>query len=183
MPKDFPGDADATPPPPIREPRLRELYTYWRRLAAPRGLPRRKDLDPVDIPRLLPHVMLVEAHPDGRYRYRLIGTENVREHGFDATGQYLDEVLPGPEYRAHVLSLYDRCVRERRALYSESLFLSPVGYQAQRHLKVLFMPLSEDGKTVNMVLVMQLFAFIDHAVRERHFLDAPPHREIVHAAL
>ena len=183
MPKDIPADPAGVPGLPMRDPRLLELYTYWRRVAGERPLPRRKDLDPAAIPRLLPHVMLVDAPPDGRYRYRLIGTENVREHGFDATGRYLDEVVPGPEYKTHVLELYDRCVRERRPLYSESLFLSLAGRRAQRHLKVLFMPLSEDGDTVNMVLVIQLFAFIDSSVRERHFLDTPPHKEIVRAAL
>jgi len=36
------------------------------------------DIDPIEIPKLLPDVMLVERHDDGRYRYRLIGTENTR---------------------------------------------------------------------------------------------------------
>jgi hypothetical protein len=167
----------------LTEPRLREAYAYWLRISAGRGLPRRRDLDPVDIPRLLPHVLLVEVAADSRYRYRLIGTESVLEHGFDATGRYLDEVLPGPEYKEHVLRLYDRCVNERRPVYSESVFLSPIGLHAQRHLKVLFMPLSEDGERVNLVFAVQLFFYVDDAVRRRHFLDAPPHREIVHAAL
>jgi hypothetical protein len=165
------------------DPRLQEAHAYWRRKCAGRLLPSRRDLDPADIPRLLPHVMLVEVPAGGRYRYRLIGTENVREHGLDATGRYLDEVLPGPDYKAHVLRLYDECVRERRPVYSESLFFSAGGQQAQRHVKVLFMPLSEDGASVNQIFVVQLFFYIDETVRRRHFLDAPPHREIVHAPL
>jgi len=167
----------------IGDPRLQEAYRYWQRKRGDRALASRRDLDPAEIPRLLPHVMLVEVHEGGRYRYRLIGTENVREHGMDATGRYLDEVLPGPVYRAHVLQLYDECVRERRPVYSESLFLSPDGNQPERHLKVLFVPLSDDGEHVNMMFVVQLFFYIDAAVRRRHFLDAPPHREIVHAPL
>src|SRR5690349_1275296 len=167
----------------ITDPRLREAYGYWLQKSASTRLPSRRDLDPADIPKLLPHVMLVDVHDDGRYRYRLTGTECVREHGMDASGKYLDEVLPGPEYKAHVLRLYGQCVHERRAVYSESLFLSSVGLKPQRHIKVLFMPLSDDGKSVNMVFVVQLFFYVDAAVRERHFLDAPPHKEIVHAAL
>ena len=68
---------------------------------------RRADIDPTDIPKLLPHVMLVEvlASSRYRYRYRLIGTENAEAHGMNATGRYLDEVLPGQEYKAHVLGL------------------------------------------------------------------------------
>jgi hypothetical protein len=167
----------------IDDRRLQEAYDYWLAKSAGRATPRRADLDPADILKLLPHVMLVEVHDSVRYRYRLIGTENVREHGFDATGRWLDEVLPGPEYRAHVLRLYDQCARERRAVYSESLFYSTVGFKPQRHTKVLFMPLSEDGETVNLVFVVQVFLYIDDTVRARHFIDAPPYREIVHIPL
>jgi hypothetical protein len=163
--------------------RLTQAYQYWRGKAAGRILPSRADIDPTEIPKLLPDVMLVERLDDGRYRYRLIGTENARAHGFDATGRYLDEVLLGPDYRAHVLGLYDECVRERRALYSECLFFPPGLYDPERHTKVLFMPLSADGDSVNMVFVIQVFAYIDRAIRERHFVDAQPYKETTHVLL
>jgi hypothetical protein len=175
--------APATEMMPFTDPRLEEAYEYWRRKAAGRKLPRRRDIDPVDIPKLLPDVMLVDVEPDGRYRYRLIGTQNTQAQGVTATGRYLDEVLPGPEYRNHVIGLYDESVREKRPLYSECLFLSPERLAPERHTKVLFMPLSEDGETINMVFVLQIFLYIEQATRERHFLDSPPYREIVHVLL
>jgi len=175
--------APATEMMPFTDPRLEQAYEYWRRKAAGRRLPRRRDIDPVEIPKLLPDVMLVDVEPDGRYRYRLIGTENTQAQGVKATGRYLDEVLPGPEYRNHVLSLYDEAVQKKQALYSECLFLSPERLAPERHTKVLFMPLSEDGETVNMVFVLQIFLYIEHATRERHFLDSPPYREILHVLL
>jgi len=145
-------------------------------------MPSRTDIDPIEIPKLLPDVMLVEV--DGaRYRYRLIGTENTQAHGVNATGRYLDEVLPGPEYKAHVLRLYDECVRERRALYSECLFFAPARREPERHTKVLFMPLSADGERVNMVFVIQIFLYIDPATRQRHFVEARPYQEITHVLL
>jgi len=143
-------------------------------------MPRRADIDPTDIPKLLPKIMLVEVLASGRYRYRLIGTENDEAHGVNATGRYLDEVLPGPEYRTHVLELYDECVRSGRALYSECLFVSPQQRAPERHRKVLFLPLSDDGETVNQVLVVQVFLYIDDATRQRHFIDARPYEEIAH---
>ncbi len=175
--------APATETMPFTDPRLEQAYEYWRRKAAGRKLPRRRDIDPIEIPKLLPDVMLVDVEPDGRYRYRLIGTENTQAHGITATGRYLDEVLPGPEYRNHVLALYDESVQKKQALYSECLFLSPERLAPERHTKVLFMPLSEDGETVNMVFVLQIFLYIEHGTRERHFLDSPPYREIVHVLL
>lgn len=146
-------------------------------------MPSRPDIDPTDIPKLLPDVMLVERLDDGRYRYRLIGTENARAHGINATGRFLDEVLPGPDYCEHVLALYDECVAERRALYSECLFFSPARGDPERHTKVLFMPLSPDGDTVNIIFVIQIFFYIDRATRERHFVDTRPYKEITHILL
>jgi len=146
-------------------------------------MPSRSDLDPVDIPRLLPHIMLVEVHGPGRYRYRLIGTANAQEHGMNATGRFVDEVLRGPEYRDHVLRLYDACVEGRRPLYSESLFLSSAGGAIERHTKALFMPLSPDGATVNQVFVAQVFLYLDQNTRDQHFIIARPFKEILHVLL
>jgi len=168
---------------PIADLRMRQVHDYWRRKIAGRAMPRRADIDPTEIPRLLPEVMLVDVLPHGRYRYRLIGTENAQAHGINATGRYLDEVLPGPEYRAHVIALYDECVGARRALYSECLFMAPERRAPERHTKVLFMPLAEDGETVNMVFVMQVFFYIDQATRDRHFIDSRPYKEITHVLL
>ena len=176
--------AEADPPEsPIGDPRLQQGYQYWRQKSAGKAMPRRADLDPTEIPKLLPDVMLVDVLPSGRYRYRLIGTGNARAHGVNATGRYLDEVLPGAEYKNHVIALYDECVQTGRALYSECLFLSPRGEAPERHTKVLFLPLAEDGATVNMVFVVQVFFYIDRVIRDRHFIDVRPYKEIAHALL
>lgn len=167
----------------ISDSRLQAGYAYWQRKATGRRMPSRAQLDPIEIPKLLPHVMLVEVAADGRYRYRLIGTENERAQGINATGAFIDEVLKGPEYKAHVLGLYDKVVRERRPIYSEMLFLSPEIGAIERHTKVLFMPLSDDDEAVNLVFVMQIFLYIDQATRDRHFIDARPYKEIAHALL
>ena len=167
----------------ISDSRLRQAYYYWRQKTVGRTMPARADIDPIEIPKLLPDVMLVDVLPEGRYRYRLIGTENSQAHGVNATGRYLDEILPGPEYKAHVLGLYDECVIARRALYSECLFIRPRGYAPERHTKVLFMPLADDSGRVNMVFVMQVFLYLDQATRNRHFIEARPYKEIVHTLL
>jgi hypothetical protein len=168
---------------PITDIRLRQAHDYWRSKAGGRAMPRRADIDPTQIPKLLRDVMLVDVLPEGRYRYRLIGTANTQAHGMNATGRHLDEVLPGPEYKRHVIALYDECVCVRRALYSECLFMSPQRQAPERHTKVLFMPLAEDGETVNMVFVVQVFFYIDRATRDRHFIEARPYEEIAHALL
>jgi hypothetical protein len=170
-------------PDAIAHPLLEEAYRYWARIAAGRPMPRRADLDPVDIPRLLPFVMLVEVHGPGRYRYRLIGTANDEEHGMSATGRWLDEVLPGADYSRHILGLYDECVTARRPLYSEIVYLSPSRGNVERHLKALFLPLSEDGERVNLVVVIRVFLHLDPNARHQHLLHGRPHKELVRAVL
>ncbi len=175
-----PSDSAASP---ITDARLQEAYNYWRRKCAARPLPRWADLDPMEIPKLLPHIILVDVEPEKRYRFRLIGTETERAHGFNATGRYLDEVLKGPEYRDHVLAMYDQAIGQRRPIYSESLFLSPEAGAVERHTKILFMPISDDGEAINLVFVAQIFLYLDPATRDRHLIDARPYKEISHAVL
>jgi hypothetical protein len=178
-------DTPLTTGSPITDARLQRGLEYWRSKAeaAGRAMPRRADIDPGEIPKLLPDIMLIDVLPEGRYRYRLIGTANAEAHGINAKGRYLDEVLPGPEYRAHVLGLYNECVEARRPLYSESMFISTGQRIAERTTKVLFLPLSEDGERVNIVMVLQVFFYTDQSTRNRHFIDARPYREVVHTLL
>jgi hypothetical protein len=167
---------------PITNELVAEAHRYWTRIAGARPMPRRADLDPLDIPKLLPHVMLVDVVGE-RYRYRLIGTANDEEHGVSVTGRYLDEVLPGADYRAHILGLYDECARERRPLYAEIVYLSQGRGNVERHLKVLFLPLSEDGETVSQIFVMRVFFYLDPNARHQHLLHGRPFRQIVRALL
>jgi len=74
-------------------------------------------------------------------------------------------------------------VRSRRALYLECLFVSPQDRLTERHIKVLFLPLTEDGECVNQVLVAQVFLYLDPVARQRHFLEARPFKEITHTLL
>src|SRR5579864_7045143 len=80
-------DIELQPTSPITDPRLQQAFDYWQSKRAGRLMPRRADLDPVDIPKLLPHIMLTDVVGPGRYRYRLIGTEIEQAQGMHATGR------------------------------------------------------------------------------------------------
>ena len=41
-----------------RDPYLRDLYDYWNRVRGDRPMPKRADIDPTAIPKLLPHIMI-----------------------------------------------------------------------------------------------------------------------------
>src|SRR5262245_34711660 len=67
--------------------RVRAVYRYWEGTRNGRLMPSRADLDPLEIPRYLPDICLVDVVADARkYVYRLIGTNEAAMRGRDPTG-------------------------------------------------------------------------------------------------
>ncbi len=84
-----------TPFPPDRDWKIAAMWDYWcGRWTALGRMPRRSDIDPIDIPRLLPNIWIVDHEADGRFRYRLVGTAVTRAWESDVTGKYLDDEIP-----------------------------------------------------------------------------------------
>ncbi|MCH2395582.1 PAS domain-containing protein [Oceanibaculum sp.] len=73
----------------IQHERLRQLYDYWEGKRGNRLMPARTDIDPVEIPGLLPNLILidVERGERNRYRFRLYGTEVCANRGADLPGR------------------------------------------------------------------------------------------------
>ncbi|MGO8918495.1 MAG: ATP-binding protein [Stellaceae bacterium] len=132
------------------DPILGAALAYWRRQRGPRAMPRRRDIDPTVIPKLLPHLQLIEVLEDGaRFRYRLVGTALVAAFGREYTGKYLDELFTG-ERLAHARRVYLTVCAQHRAVFLSNR------YSTTRDLHMianrLYMPLSDDGRSVNIIL-------------------------------
>jgi hypothetical protein len=141
--------ASAFDPAQLSAPRFKEAFAYWQSKLAGRLMPSRRDIDPVEIPRLLPYVMLVDVLRDPLdFRYRLIGTE-VRDilHG-DYTGKRYSEV-PGKGAGSVVWSHYETVVVRKQPFLCTPPYVGP-DRKLQR-CDNLLLPLSDDGDTVNMV--------------------------------
>lgn len=140
----------------LRHPMMSRLFAYWRGKCQDGRLPGRQDLDPLDIPELLPHIALYDVVRESdrlRFRIRLLGTANVQLMGSDCTGQFLDEQLR-PEDAARIMTTYRQVVDERRPHYWRS-FLSTPGRE-HMHYERLLLPLAADGTTVDIVLALFL---------------------------
>ncbi|MGO8919911.1 MAG: PAS domain-containing protein [Stellaceae bacterium] len=147
--------------PHIADKRLRELYFYWNRLRGEGYAPARAALDPAAIPRLLPHLLLVDIIEDGRrLRYRLVGTEVERNFGRHMTGRHVDEIMRG-RYLDFINGLYRRLLEQRVPNYSENSFRDLDGGRLTSRLPLrtarLIMPLSSDGEHTDMALAGQVF--------------------------
>jgi hypothetical protein len=108
----------------IPDPRLQRLARYWAERIDDSGCVPRASVDPLDIPALLPHILMLDRigqPPDERYRYRLVGTDVVQHVGRELTGLHLDEALPG-SYHDYVRMMNRLALQERRPVYSSSLY-------------------------------------------------------------
>lgn len=145
---------------PLEEP-LEAFYAHWRARRGGRAMPRRADIDPVEMPpRLLPNVFLTEVVDGGaRFRFRLIGTSAVNAIGAELTGRYVDEVNESVVYRDYITGLYRRVVQRRLPVFSMSVYSRDGALGLARHTtQRLMCPLSSDGATVDMVFSCQVFA-------------------------
>ena len=119
-----------------------DLYDYWRALSQRcGGIPQRDDLDPAEIPSLLPFVFIVEKLPEGgRYRFRLSGTAIREIMGWENTGRHLDELLEGEDLR-YVTAMFDQVLSQRVCLRSvEGLTYAD---QTRMRVEILRMPFAD----------------------------------------
>jgi hypothetical protein len=128
---------------------ISEARSYWERIRGHRSMPRRGDIDPVDIPRLLPFVMLVDVLADPLdFRFRLIGTAIQAIIAQNYVGRRFSE-LPHMVKGNMIWAEYEAAVSQRRPI---AAIIDYVGTDRQvlgvRHC---LMPLSNDDRTVNMI--------------------------------
>lgn len=140
---------------------LLQLFEYWSAKCAGRAMPSRRDIDPAEMRTLLPHLQFVEMVDDGqRFRYGLTGTAIVEAYGRELTGRFVDEVLP-PARRPIAERHYRLIFETRRPIVVQNGYVTEQG--AQMIVDRLLVPLSNDGVTVNLVLMAQTFAFASRA--------------------
>jgi hypothetical protein len=131
---------------------MNEIHAYWLAKRGQRRMPARQDIDPVEIPKLLRNMMLIDVfHDPLKFRYRLIGTRVVDATGENRTGKCFDSV----EFFAAnpiVWEQYAAAVAGGAPVHSLEPFRrldTGTEYEVER----LLLPLSSDGVTVDMILV------------------------------
>tara|TARA_E500000305_G_scaffold106710_1_gene105704 strand:- start:3977 stop:4483 length:507 start_codon:yes stop_codon:yes gene_type:complete len=142
--------------PMIQNPKIREFAEYWMSIHPGDRLPSRADFDPIDIPGLLPHLVLVDVTPDPiRFMVRLQGTDVTRAMRSELKGSYLDEAFPDFEQsfphldRVHVVETALPIHRMGTPSIQFALDYAPI--------ERLHLPLSSDGSTVDKVISIFLY--------------------------
>jgi hypothetical protein len=139
------------------DPILGAAYAYWHSKCRAGRLPLRRDIDPTEIPQLLPHLLITEFAADGqRLRYRLAGTAVVAAYGGELTGKYCDEVCP-PERRASITAHYQLIRERRQPLLLRHRYLSPKRVPLVCHR--LVMPLVDDHDAIRQFVAALRFEY------------------------
>jgi hypothetical protein len=135
-----------------RDGDLRALYEYWDAGRAGRAMPSRQDIDPAEIPKLLPYLIMYNVAADaGGYTIRLVGEEVVSFVGRNMTGHPAGVVMTPPSAEV-MIKILDAVVAERQPKFrsGKAHWLAERSF---RNFEASFLPLSSDDKTVNIVLV------------------------------
>ncbi len=166
---------------------LAPLWRYWDTKRGRRRMPLRREIDPGEIPRLLPHLQLVE-HVEGRgFRYRLCGSAIAQGYGFDATGKFTHEIL-SPARHAIASRHYALVFDTARPLYARNRYVQDSFLIVM--ITRIVLPLSLDGESVGVLLLGHSFASptaeeqapgLDGVIDtdEYEFLEGPPALSLV----
>ncbi len=125
------------------------FFNYWHKLREDRSMPSRADLNPADIVKILPFIMLFEKK-DSDFKVRLTGTRCASVYG-ELTGKTLKEMQCGHEINGKL----KWCINHKQPFYQ----IEPLDSIQKKHLvsSALAMPLSNDGQDVNMIIVIHDF--------------------------
>lgn len=142
---------------PLRAQHL-TLLDYWSGLESGGKIPSRALVNPLDVPRLLKNIGLMDVvQAIGgafRFRYRLVGTQINHITGTEFTDQWLHEARTG-DYGTFLQQLYTDSVTRKVPVFSRT----SVKYADGRELETdrLVLPLASDGENVDMLLFSNLF--------------------------
>ena len=140
-------------PQELQHPTLAFLKAYWLRCRGARLMPSRADITPSDMKEHLGWVLLLDVLPGADdFRFRTVGTRVTEYFLQDATGKTVREAFEryGEDTVNAVLATHRKVAREGivlRVYGGAELF-----GRAFLDFEAVYLPLSEDGVTVNMIL-------------------------------
>lgn len=146
-----PGDARFLDLLSRRSSIIRDGFDYWRSKGWPDRIPARADIKPMEIPKLLPNVILLDVREEPRdFCYRLIGTGVVHHLAEDITGQWMSKI----EHQRPPSRIWESC---EKVVETRCPYLSSVPYVGP-HAEFLYgediiLPLADESGDVEKLLV------------------------------
>ncbi len=137
---------------PFQDDRLNTLLSYWQVKAEGRAAPERGEIDPIEIPQLLPILFLLdvgeEETPEEGARFRLVGTALVAQAGRELKGTLMHQ-HGEPTVTDPCADAVGVCVREQRPVAGES---TPCWLKRPGDSEWVLLPLTDENGDVSTVL-------------------------------
>jgi hypothetical protein len=134
----------------ITSPKLARLFEYWNGKARGRWAPTRADINPAEIPRLLPWVWLVDVIAGGTdFRFRIGGEKLIDFIGHRMAGETMAPHRDEP-FLGHVAQAFDVCVSTKKPLLRPC---APTRYERRANFMTegVLLPLSDNGTDVSQI--------------------------------
>lgn len=130
----------------------RELFDTWRLSAGLRTMPARSDFNPLSVPRLLPHIGLIDVRQGlAEACFKLAGTRLYDVYGEEITGKRIENVFSGSQ-REYWGRIHNRVVE--RGLPAHGVVRGPIAARDHIIMFWLRLPLSGDGLVVDTILCL-----------------------------
>ena len=138
----------AEEPTALRHTDLRGLCAFWLKQCPEGGLPLATDVEPADLRRWLPNLLIMHVRPNGNFYYSYYGRALVRAFGESRLGQTLADL---PEaVSATLREEYGLVCRQRSPIHR--IYTANFNDVRQTWERVV-LPLSSDGEVIDKLLV------------------------------
>ena len=126
------------------------VYAYWNDKRGDRFAPRPDQIDLAELTSFQHGLLFVDvARGTGRLTYKWVGERSRLVRGYDPTGMTVEEAYFGRNAAA-ALENYRLCIEEHAVVYDWDHV--PTSDGLRREEEALGLPLSSDGKSVDMVM-------------------------------
>lgn len=143
---------------------LRSFHEYWKSKQTDDRPPLRSDIDPTDIPKLLPNVLLIDVIGDPAYdfHYRLMGTAIVAFDGIDYSGSMLSQMVPRNDAFHVIWEHHLNAAKGAVELRHDSLRWIRDSSRDYVDYLILLLPLRRNGEGIEF-----LFGYIHYIMDDR----------------
>lgn len=158
---------------------IAEFDRYWRSKRRGDRLPSRADIDPAEIKRLLPSIVLLDVEREPfRVRIRLVGTRTAEFRG-DNTGKYLDQLTSmSATRRADYIAEMRYVATQARPAFARDWITT--NYGVTYRIFAGIWPLAADGRQVDKLVVIEDFGSLNARQMKAALAERPDgHRPIL----
>ena len=125
------------------------LYDYWNSIRHDRIAPRRYEIEPMKIARILPETFILECSGFNGFQYRLAGTRLCEHFGYELRGMDILEFWSETD-RSAIRSVLHRVVLD--ADVATITFEASAAADRSARFEMVILPLIHTGKTVNRMM-------------------------------